>query len=778
MKTLRLAILLISAAIIPLLHAEALAQGETLRLTGLKGKVTVYRDQRSIPYIQAENDEDLYLAQGFVTASDRLWQMDLLRRVARGETAEIFGPAALEEDKRWRRFGFAGIAEKSLAGLSPEVRIALQQYSNGVNAFIAGLDEKNLPAEFKILQYKPRAWTPADTVVIGKILADALSTTWRGDLIKASLSSLPADKVNELLDVRSEYDVILFGKDEAGKKIKSSAMIKELLPADNLLQTAEMDEKIRNRSLQRIGLFAEELAASNNWVISGKRTADGKPLLANDPHLRPSAPGIWYIVWLKSPGVNVAGVTVPGAPGVILGHNAHMAWGATNVGPDVQDLYIEKCDSQGNCLTPTGNQQISVRVEKIAVRKGPGSPETEIVEYPVKETRNGVVILEQDGKTYSLKWTARDPKNDDLGAFYLLNRAKNWDEFNRALASYRGPTQNFVYADSAGNIGWHVAGSIPIRRKGDGSVPYEGSGTDGDWIGDIPFSDLPMLYNPPAGFIVTANQRIVGTDYKYPQLVRQFAAPWRARRLYELLNANPKATIESVREAQHDVYNIPLSNLSKAIIDAKALPADLLSVVESWDGKMVPESRAALLTNEIAGCLADEIAKANKPAPSGLIRERILDRAIRTSDSKWLPSVYRSYPEFLSACGNIAVESLTKRFGQDRSKWVWGAVSVSSFPHPLASVPFIGSRFATPQMPIAGSGQTPNVGSAVSMRLIAVPGNWDQTEQTIPLGQSGDPASVHFRDQFDLWKDGIPAVFPFTTETIKKLSVSVIQLVP
>jgi len=761
-----------------LLSATLFGQDITLKLSGLQKPVVVYRDSRSIPYIYADNDDDLYFAQGFVTASDRLWQMDLLRRVARGETAEIFGSVALEEDRRWRRYGFAEIAKKNFALLPAEIQRSLRRYAEGVNAFISRLDERSLPVEFRILQYRPRDWAVEDTIVIGKILADALSTTWRSDLLNAALQTLPKEKYRDLMNVKSQFDVILFGSDLSDRSDSQNPKIISPKSAEKIFEAAAAEYMIRERSLHRLGIYAEDLAASNNWVIAGKRTADGKSILANDPHLRPSAPGIWYLVALKSPNVNVAGVTVPGAPGVILGHNQRIAWGATNVGPDVQDIYVENCDTDGKCKGPDGIEQSVRRIEKIRVRKTAGSSDFEVIDFPVIETRNGVVVLEENGKTYSLKWTARDPKNDELSAFFILNRAGNWEEFKKALSSYRGPTQNFVYADTDGNIGWQVAGAIPIRRKGDGSLPYDGATTEGDWIGTIPIKELPVLFNPPSGFIVTANQRIVGTDYKYPQLVRQFAAPWRARRLFDLLSAEKRATIESVRAAQYDVYNIPLANLAKALVAVNALPADIVRKLKSWDGRMTADSSAALIVNEIAGCLSTEIADSSRPAPASLIRERILDSALRSENPIWLPAKYKSYSEFLAACGNSALDNLQKRFGEDQTKWVWGAEWTSTFPHPLASVPFIGARFATPKDAIAGSGQTPNVGSSVSMRLITVPGKWDATNQVIPLGQSGDPGSPHYQDQFELWKSGKPAVFPFSEGAVKRAAVSITSLVP
>ncbi|HMS10550.1 MAG TPA: penicillin acylase family protein, partial [Pyrinomonadaceae bacterium] len=334
------------------------------KLAGLQKEVTVTRDGRSIPYIEAASEADLYFMQGYTVASDRLWQMDLLRRVARGETAEIFGRATIEEDKRWRRYGFAAIAEATLPNLPADARAALENYARGVNAYIASLTEETTPMEFRTLRYKPREWTPADTIVIGKILADALSSTWQGDLQRLALQGIDKQKYEDLYGKTTAYDVILFGKDakaatgfatertkedEKGRRGEretrrhgdtgylgdaesvrrgdagnSSSAVSDLFSNDSVSSVAELsvpsvtdDEEIRRRSLERVGLYAEGLAASNNWVISGKRTADGKPILANDPHLMPAAPGIWYLVHLSAPGMRVAGVTFPGVPGVV-----------------------------------------------------------------------------------------------------------------------------------------------------------------------------------------------------------------------------------------------------------------------------------------------------------------------------------------------------------------------------------------------------------------------------------------------------------------------------
>ncbi|MGH9946997.1 MAG: penicillin acylase family protein [Pyrinomonadaceae bacterium] len=784
-------------------HAQPAATEVTV--AGLKDAVTVRRDGRSIPYIEAKSDADLYFAQGYVTASDRLWQMDLLRRVARGETAEIFGKSTLEEDKRWRRYGFARISEESVQYLDGELRSALENYSKGVNAYIESLDAASLPVEFKILQYKPRPWTPADTVVIGKILAEALSSSYSGDLVRESLKGFDPQKLADLTNVVTPYDVLLFGKDtkattaknfatkgtKSAKKVvnglsEGSGKFTVPLVADSddlsyapfVLSVAKSDQAVRESSLRRVGLYAEELAASNNWVISGKRTADGKPILANDPHLMASAPGIWYLSHLTTPTMRVSGVTFPGVPGIVLGHNQHFAWGATNVGPDVQDLYVETFNEKGEYKTPEGWTAIKVRKEEIKFRANPLSPELTTETFEVKETRNGPVIIDAGEKHYALKWTALDPKNSDFNAFYSLNRASDWAGFKNALGNYGGAMQNFVYADAKGNIGWYAAGKVPLRKTGDGSLPYNGSTNDGEWTSFIPFGELPNLYNPPQGFIVTANQRIVGTDYKYQQLVRDFATPWRARRLFDLLSKDLKVTMDAVTTMQLDDFNLPLSLLAKDLVSLKALSTENAELVKAWDARMTADSRAALLVNEIRGCIGNTIAEANKPAPAYAIRERILYWAIAERSARWLPKGYKDYGELLRICGDASSAAFTARYGADQTKWVWGKLSAARFQHPLAVVPLIGGQFATPNTPLSGSGQTPNVASFVSMRHVASPGNWDATRHVIPLGQSGDPKSPFYKDQFEAWRTGTPTVFPFSKTAVESAAKSLTTLAP
>ncbi|HKP48060.1 MAG TPA: penicillin acylase family protein, partial [Pyrinomonadaceae bacterium] len=479
------------ALIFLFLSANAAAQSTSLAVSALNEPVTVRRDERGIPYIQAKNDHDLYLAQGFVTASDRLWQMDLLRRSERGQLAEILsaGPnnVVLEQDKQHRTLGFTHVAEAEFAQASPQAKALLQAYADGVNAFIASLDAKSLPPEFQILQYKPAPWTPVDSLLVIKVFAEALSSTWRLDLMRDGLASLSPEKRAMLMPEISPLDVLVVGKDSR----KAAPRVSQIGSHDfdgSIIAALARDQQLESDSLKRLGMYAESLAASNNWVVNGKHTVTGKPLLANDPHLSPSAPSIWYMVHLEAPGVRVAGVTTAGLPGVIIGHNDRIAWGFTNVGPDVQDLYLEQFDpaNPARYKTPAGWADVTMRHEEIKVRKGFTDSAADTVTLDVPVTRHGPIIFEKNGKRYALRWTALDPKLNNADSTYLMNRARNWKEFNAALRSFTAPTQNIVYADVDGHIGYHAAGVVPIRKTGDGSVPYDGTTDAGEWTSFIP----------------------------------------------------------------------------------------------------------------------------------------------------------------------------------------------------------------------------------------------------------------------------------------------------
>ena len=787
------AILCATAVTFPASFVSARQQIQSITLSGLRDRVTVRRDERGIPYIEAANDDDLYFAQGYVTASDRLWQMDLLRRTVRGELSEIFGQATLSQDKTQRVFGFAGILEQTTAHLPPNLNAALNAYAKGVNAFIDSLTDKSMPPEFAILQYKPRHWTPADSLGVGKILAEYLSSSWQLDIMRASLAGLPQAKREALLPETSPLDVIVVGSDRGPSRTKASRVITARPDAELLFQLNKMMES-EHESLDRLGLFQqtlETLPASNNWVVSGGRTASGKPLLANDPHIPVSAPGIWHQIELISPGIRVAGVTFPGAPGIVVGHNERIAWGATNLGPDVQDVYLEKFDKDNpnRYLTPAGWRDAEVRHEQIKVRKNFGDAATDTQTFDVTVTRHGPIVLEKDSNRYALRWPAFDPASLESAGLFDANRAHNWKEFTEAMSLYGGPTENFIYADVDGHIGYYGAGRIPIRKNGDGSVPYDGSTDEGEWVGFISFDKLPHVYDPPAGMIVTANQRVVGTDYPF-FLSHVWEEPYRARRIFNLLSEKPKLNTEDFRRIQSDVYSIPgvifaraAAKTLKSSPNGAANEAGLISDFEKWDGMMNADSRVAPMVAQMRSAFGRRILNAAlEPdlAKNYNWRESdvLIDKIVSDQPPDWLPKEFSTYAELLRASYADARQSLSNILGADESKWTWGGIAIARFPHALAQAPFIGAQFAIAPFPQNGSDGVVNVGSGVSMRFIADTSDWDKTLNGIPLGESGLPASPHWKDQLDDWRKVTPRAFPFSKAAVETATKETLVLEP
>jgi penicillin G amidase len=776
-----------SAAPKPIYPAES-----TLKMSGLKAAATVVRDDKGIPYIEASNDEDLYFVQGYITASDRLWQMDMSRRSARGEMAEILGRDAVDSDKRFRTLGFKAQTEALEAKCSPMLRLALESYARGVNAYIASLDDKSLPPEFRVLKYRPLPWRPADSLAIGKLFSFSLSTTYNTDLMRAALSTLPRNRVDELLIETSPLDVVVAGSDRSKQNGKTAKHLRDRRPtkvSNEMVAAVQDGFDATDRLLSRLGFSAASAQASNNWVVSGKRTASGKPMLANDPHLNASVPSIWHIVHLGSPRMRVAGVTPPGIPGIVIGHNEYIAWGVTNLMADVQDLYIETFDPSDprRYKTPDGWRTAEVRVEPIKMRKSFASSDTETVMHEVKVTRHGPVVHQEAGTNYALRWTALDPTVLQVEVFLEINRARNWDQFKMALSRFAEPAQSFVYADVNGHIGYYAAGHIPIRATGDGTLPYDGATDAGKWTGYIPFHKLPHVYDPPSGIIVTANNRVVGQDYPY-SITHEWASPYRARRILELLKTDKKLTPEDFRAIQGDVISLGGRHLARAAAktliplaqsenDAKLLA--WLKMLEAWNGEVKAESIVPVIASELRITFRRLVI-------SGILGENwrnyrwanadtFMDRIITEQPPEWLPKGFSSYGELLRKCFQEVRESIKTRMGPDESKWHWGHPTLGQirFRHLLVDAPFIGQQFYIAPFPQNGSSAsliTVNAGQGVSMRLIVDLADWDLTRQGIALGESGDPASPHWKDQLEDWRNVKPGLLPFSKTKIEENS--------
>lgn len=753
----------------------------SLAVSSLRGEVTIRRDERGIPFIEATNEADLYLAQGYATASDRLWQMDFLRRTARGELAEVFGPGAVEVDKLHRIYGFTGVAEKLFARAATKTREVLESYASGVNAFIEECKARSLPLEFQMLQYQPREWTPIDSLALGKLFAEQLSFTVDTDIFRALLSDLPRERVESLLPQSSPLDLL----DERYRPYERGAFSEE--------QLAILTEVLKTMRRSRAAASGDTEVGSNSWVVSGARTVSGKPLLASDPHLPPTSPPIWHIVHLSAGDLRVAGVAVPGVPGVSIGHNESIAWGITNLCPDVQDLYFEQFEAGDTDLykTPAGWRAADVRTEEIAVRNSSGKGKSESINVEVKVTRHGPVIFEKDLIGLSVRWTALDADVIDLETFLAINRARNWDEFTSALRGYSGPPQTFTYADTSGHIGYYSAGRIPVRKTGDGSLPYDGTKDDGEWLGFIPFDDLPHAFDPPSMQIASANQRIVSDAYPY-HLTHNWRVPYRARRIHELLQTKPKLDTGDFLQIQGDTYSYPdaifaaeLVKIGDRFKHSSTEWSNLIEKLESWDGYSKPESTVLPLVTEMRKAFRNQILAAALGTDRAQLYEwrnegAFIDRVLAERRKDWLPPEFDSYDAFLLACYREAIDALTERLGTNAEEWTWGRLAQVVFPHPLERLGPAGQRFATRMFPqnTDGSMPTVNAGARVSMRFIADVSDWDATRICLPLGESGDPASPHRDDQLDEWRNVMPSIVPFTDAAIADATHEILLLTP
>lgn len=758
-----------------------------LALPHIRKNVIVHRDERGIPYIKALNTHDLYFAQGFVTAADRLWQMDLFRRVANGELSEIFGASTLDDDKRHRIYGFHALADRLFRKAPIHVKRILSAYASGVNAFIRSCDPTSLPAEFICLRYRPTVWTASDSLAVSKLFAERLSTTLDIDLMRALLTDLPRHKVDALLPENSPLDVILVSKDfsKRGARTYKNRDLPQLTTAEVEAISSFLKAE-RSKSTGNDG-------GSNSWVVSGKRTATGKPILANDPHLPASSPSVWHVIHLGQRNSAVAGVAIPGLPGVMIGHNERVAWGITNLRPDVQDLYFETFKESGSPIyrTARGWRRARMRHEQIRVRQSLNSSSCKTVNFCIKTTQNGPILFELKSTALALRWTALDSNVIDLETFLAINQSKNWKEFLSALEGYCGPPQNFTYADTDGHIGYYSAGRIPIRKTGDGSVPYRGTTNNGEWVGFIPFRELPHLFDPPSGMIVTANNRLVGNQYPY-HITHSWKEPYRARRIQNLLSAQTNLTADDMLLIQGDTYSYPdfifcseLLKLAEPLIKRSAKWREIFQTFTRWEGYSDASSTVLPLLSGMRRMFRNLIVQNALGADRAALFEwsnegTFIDRLIAERPQEWLPESFPSYESLILSCYNETQRNLRIRFGPNRTKWNWGKLAIVHFPHPLEKFEPVASRFKVPTSPqnSGGSSTTVNAGASVSMRFIADLSSWNNARICLPLGESGNLTSLHRLDQLDDWLNVRALAMPFTGREILQAARTTLVMRP
>lgn len=764
-----------------------------ITLGGISGPVTIIRDKLGVPHIRAATYDDLFFAQGFVTAQDRLWQMDASRRLAAGELAELLGPSLLRHDRRQRYLQIRAACERGVAALDPQDRHLLEVYAQGVNAFIERSRDR-LPLEFNLLHYAPAPWKPLDSLLIGANMHQMLNTQYDVELKREKvIRHLNAQEIADLYPQISWRD--LPPAEQANPSAEEEPVPSQQKP-DSQDQDEEEDQRPKTRTSFLFSPFESQhqrcelcVPGSNNWVVSGEHTASGKPLLSNDMHLDHSIPDVWYEAQLtKGDGqeYDVAGVTLPGLPFVIVGHNRHIAWGFTNLGPDVQDLFIEQFNAAGQVATPQGWQDPKRVHEVIHVK---GKPDDS---FDVLITRHGPIItpsLRNETRQLALEWTLYDSSALKI-PFLEVDAARNWQEFRAAFSKFGGPAQNVVYADVDGHIGYQATGWIPIRRSGDGLLPQSGADAAHDWTGYVPFDELPSVYDPPSGILATANGRITPDGYKY-LLANDWGSPYRTARIFRLLTEGQKLKPADMLAIQTDVT----SGLERFFSDRFVYAIDhtknasprvrqAAEIMRGWDGRMEKESAAASIAHVSRSHLIDLllIPKVGDDLANydWWLSPMAIENIVTHRLSRWLPAGFKSYDEVMVAAVQEAVDS--PGAPKDLKRWRWGAQFPVEVQHPvLGSIPILSHFSGTGRHLQSGSGSTvKQIGYDLgpSERLTVDFSNMDHSTLNIVIGESGHLFSPHYKDQFRAWYEGSTFELPFSEKAVNAAAEHTLKLEP
>ncbi len=759
-----------------------------ISMTMLSRPVHVFRDGYGVPHIFAENERDLFAAAGYIAAQDRLWQMDLTRRAVHGSLSEIFGEATLPSDRFLRTWGFRRIAEKIVPQLSEESKSVLEAYAAGINEFIR-THENELPIEFSLLRYKPAPWRIEDSIGYIRLMGFKLCFSW---YFEAALG-----RAGEELGMTAALELF-------PAVLENTPVIVNESPP---VLGARLDGFITNGMAARefLGLGGA-IPGSNSWAVSGHRSKSGKPLLANDPHLELTLPSIWYEMHLVAPGLDVSGVTLAGLPGVVIGHNRAIAWGLTNGMVDDLDFYVERINPENpqQYFYDDGWQALESEVETILVKDGKEQA------FTIRRTHHGPIIssvhpaYENDSVAVSMRWTG-DRVSDDLASFLALNRAKNWNDFERALRSFTVPCQNFIYADTAGNIGYRTGGIIPIRRDGKGYLPYLGWENDGDWIGEVPFEEMPRSYNPPTGFVATANNQITNSDFKY-YISNGWEPTSRIERICELLQAQPEHDVGSFQRIQADVHAthsqrvLPylLTHLSSA--ELSDVEKNVTRLLHDWNGTEEAMSLPAAVYNVwfvkfLERALRDDMSRGAYESylHFSTLGIRVGEHFILHPDGALIDD--RSTParettaEVVVSAFHEAIQYLQNELGEKISDWQWGRLHQLTIRHPLGKQAPLDYLFNAGAYPVGGSANTiwkaeyrlsdpyhADVGP--SMRQIVDLALPEKSWIVLPGGQSGQPFSEHYKDQIELWRAGKYREMNLNRSKVEQAAIAHLILVP
>jgi penicillin amidase len=719
-----------------------------IAVPGLRAPVEVLRDRWGVPHIYAKNADDLFFAQGFVAAQDRLFQMDLWRRQAVGELAEALGERGLEADRFARLVRYRGDMEAEWQSYSADAKRIATAFTRGINAYIDQVGAR-LPIEFEIMGFAPKKWRPED--VLGRMSGIIMARNFTAEVARARLMNS-------------------FGLDKARLLLRTDPA-KDFAPLDGLDLTAIDKSVLAGYELAtKVLQFKPPETESNNWVVSGARSVSGKPLLANDPHRAIALPALRYLVHLHAPGWNVIGAGEPGLPGVALGHNERIAWGFTIVGTDQADLFVEETNPEDSAAYKVGKrwEKMETRREKIVV-KGKTKP----VEIELRFTRHGPVIY-QDVKrhrAYALKWVGSEPGTAGYLGSLALNQTRDWPGFLRAVEAWKLPTENIVYADVEGNIGWVAAALTPVRRGYDGLLPVPGASGKYDWDGFLAVKDLPQKFNPPEGYVATANHNIVPAGYKH-FLALEWAPVYRFARVRERLESKPRFSLDDFKSIQHDEVSLTgrsLARLLNEVAKGEQTLEPYVRLMAEWDGHLSKDSKAGPLYAVWLSELQDRLF-------DGRVPKDLLD-TIRASSvpgvlailqkptSAWFgakPKAARD--ELVRATFARAVEKTKKLLGDDPEHWSWGKLHTVTFQHPLALLNAkYGKALNVGPFPRGGEANTPNntrydpkfqqIHGATYRQLFDL-ADWDRGLATSAPGQSGQPGSPHYDDLAQMWADG------------------------
>ncbi|MFZ4101550.1 MAG: penicillin acylase family protein, partial [Sphingobacterium thalpophilum] len=732
-----------------------------LNIEGLEGEVEIHFDDQMIPHIFASNDHDLYFAQGYITAKDRLWQMDFQTRFASGRLSEVVGPKAIELDRYQRRMGMSFGAENMIEVVmkDPEINAIMNAYSAGVNAYIHSLKPSEYPIEFKLLNYEPEDWKPINSALLLKLMSATLAggsnEFYMNNILQKYGPEITKDlfpdypfREDPIIPIGTKWDFEPVNVPEMPSLGKTTSALS--------INTKEKEEGI----------------GSNNWAVSGKKTASGYPLLANDPHLDLTLPSIWYQIQLASTDVNACGVSIPGSPGVIIGFNKDVAWGVTNVGSDVLDWYNIKFKDASKKEYWFDNKWLPVKERIETIKSSDGHTLTDTVLY----THHGPVVYTSEQRPdnfskvnniptgHALKWVAHMGSND-IRTFIALNKAKNYTDYRKALTYYSAPAQNFVFASFENDIAITPNGYFPLKWKGQGKFLLDGTNPSNDWNGRIPAEHNPTVKNPERNFVSSANQ--FPSDQSYPYYLNwEYSGYERSHRINKRLSVMTQANVDSLQNLQNDNYSILAENILStlvSLVDTEKLNAserEGLNIVSKWNKFFDADEIGASIFELWHKNLGIQIWQDDFGDPKTPMRYPSRDRNVQLllnePNAVWWDNVKTAKKEtrsdLVNASFKFAIDSLQRKFGPIDIDWAWANLKKTHVPH-LAKVAGFGSKF----LYNGGSKTSVNATSETngpSWRMIVALGKEVKAYGVFPGGESGNPGSHYYDDMIDTWSDG------------------------